>query len=39
VPTVALLFDGELLDEVPAGPHDVRVRLAAQPQEGIFRLA
>jgi len=24
---------------VPAGPHDVRVRLAAQPQEGIFRLA
>jgi 5-formyltetrahydrofolate cyclo-ligase len=39
VPTVALLFDGELLDEVPAGPHDVRVRLAAQPREGIFRLA
>jgi len=39
VPTVALLFDGELLDEVPAGPHDVRVRLAAQPQEGIIRLA
>lgn len=39
VPTVALLYDGELLDEVPAGPHDVRVRLAAQPGEGIFRLA
>jgi 5-formyltetrahydrofolate cyclo-ligase len=39
VPTVALLYDGELLDEVPAGPHDVRVRLAAQPREGIFRLA
>jgi len=39
VPTVALLFDGELLDEVPAGPHDVRVRLAAQPREGIIRLA
>src|SRR5690349_17027288 len=39
VPTVALLYDGELLDEVPAGPHDVRVRLAAQPQEGIIRLA
>ena len=39
VPTVALLFDGELLDEVPAGPHDVRVRLVAQPGEGIIRLA
>jgi 5-formyltetrahydrofolate cyclo-ligase len=39
VPTVALLYDGELLDEVPAGPHDVRVRLVAQPQEGIIRLA
>src|SRR5262249_57983584 len=39
VPTVALLFDGELLDEVPAGPHDVPVRLAAQPGEGIIRPA
>jgi 5-formyltetrahydrofolate cyclo-ligase len=39
VPTVALLYEGELLDELPAGPHDVRVRLAAQPREGIIRLA
>jgi 5-formyltetrahydrofolate cyclo-ligase len=39
VPTVALLFDGELLDEIPAGPYDVRVRLAAQPQDGITRLS
>jgi 5-formyltetrahydrofolate cyclo-ligase len=38
VPTVALLFDGELLDEIPAAPHDVRVRLVAQPRDGIIRL-
>ena len=39
VPTVALLYDGELLDEVPAGPLDQRVRSAAQPARGITRLA
>lgn len=38
VPTVALLYDGELLDEVPAGPHDQRVRLVAQPSGGITEL-
>jgi 5-formyltetrahydrofolate cyclo-ligase len=38
VPTVALLYQGELLDTVPAGPHDQRVRLAAQPGRGITRL-
>lgn len=38
VPTVAVLYDGELRAEVPAGPHDVPVRLVAQPQEGITRL-
>jgi 5-formyltetrahydrofolate cyclo-ligase len=38
VPTVALLYDGELLDEVPAGPHDQRVRAVAQPAGGITRL-
>jgi 5-formyltetrahydrofolate cyclo-ligase len=38
VPTVALLYDGELLDEVPAGPHDQRVRLVAQPSGGITGL-
>jgi 5-formyltetrahydrofolate cyclo-ligase len=38
VPTVALIYDGELLDEVPAGPHDQRVRMVARPGEGITRL-
>jgi 5-formyltetrahydrofolate cyclo-ligase len=38
VPTVALLYDGELVDEVPAGPHDLPVRLIAQPREGIIRV-
>jgi 5-formyltetrahydrofolate cyclo-ligase len=38
VPTVALLYEGELLDEVPADPHDQRVRLVAQPGQGITRL-
>ena len=38
VPTVALLYDGELLDQVPAGPHDQRVRMAARPGHGISEL-
>jgi 5-formyltetrahydrofolate cyclo-ligase len=38
VPTVALLYDDELLDELPIGPHDLPVRLAARPGEGITRL-
>ncbi|GII52859.1 5-formyltetrahydrofolate cyclo-ligase [Planotetraspora thailandica] len=37
VPTVALLHDGELIDGVPAEPHDRRVRLAATPS-GITQL-
>ncbi|WP_326645015.1 5-formyltetrahydrofolate cyclo-ligase [Streptosporangium sp. NBC_01755] len=36
VPTVALLHEGELLDGVPAEPHDVAVRYAATPG-GVFR--
>jgi 5-formyltetrahydrofolate cyclo-ligase len=36
--SVALLYDGELLDQVPAGPHDQRVRAAARPGEGITSL-
>ena len=36
--TIALLYDDELLDEVPAGPHDQPVRLVAQPAQGIIRL-
>src|ERR1039457_3415711 len=38
IPTVALLYDGELLDRVPAGSHDQRVRLVARPSQGITRL-
>jgi 5-formyltetrahydrofolate cyclo-ligase len=38
VPTVALIYDGELLDEVPAGHRDQRVRMVARPHEGITRL-
>jgi 5-formyltetrahydrofolate cyclo-ligase len=38
VPTLALLYDHELLDEVPAGSHDQRVRAVAQPTRGITRL-
>jgi 5-formyltetrahydrofolate cyclo-ligase len=38
VPTVALLYDGELLEEVPVGQHDQRVRLIARPSHGITRL-
>jgi len=38
VPSIALLYDGELLDEVPAGPHDQPVRAVAQPGQGIIRL-
>lgn len=38
VPTVALLYDTELLDEVPAGPHDQPVRAVVQPLRGITRL-
>jgi 5-formyltetrahydrofolate cyclo-ligase len=38
VPTIAFLYDAELLDEVPAAAHDQRVRLVARPQTGITRL-
>jgi len=38
IPTIALIYDDELLDEVPAGPLDRPVRMAAQPGEGITRL-
>src|SRR5262249_60133444 len=38
VATIALLYDAELLDEVPAAPHDQRVRLVARPESGITRL-
>lgn len=38
VPTVALLYDPELLERVPAGPHDQRVRMVARPSAGVTRL-
>jgi 5-formyltetrahydrofolate cyclo-ligase len=38
VPTIALLYDGELLGEVPAAAHDQRVRFAACPTAGITSL-
>ena len=37
VPTVALLHAGELRGHVPSGEHDVPVRAAALPSEGIIR--
>jgi 5-formyltetrahydrofolate cyclo-ligase len=36
--SVALLYDGELLDQVPAGPRDQPVRAVARPGEGITSL-
>jgi 5-formyltetrahydrofolate cyclo-ligase len=38
IPTIALIYDGELLDDVPAGDHDQRVRMAARPSAGIITL-
>jgi 5-formyltetrahydrofolate cyclo-ligase len=38
VPTIALIYDSELLEEVPAGPHDQRVRFAARPSHEIVSL-
>jgi 5-formyltetrahydrofolate cyclo-ligase len=35
IPTIALLYDGELLDELPAGPLDHPVRMAVQPATGV----
>jgi 5-formyltetrahydrofolate cyclo-ligase len=38
VPTIALLYDDELLTEVPTEAHDQRVRLVARPGPGLTRL-
>ena len=38
VPTVALVYDAELLESVPGGPHDQRVRMVARPSAGVIRL-
>jgi 5-formyltetrahydrofolate cyclo-ligase len=39
VPTIALLYDTELVPNIPAGPHDQRVRMIARPAAGVTRLA
>jgi 5-formyltetrahydrofolate cyclo-ligase len=38
VPTLALVYDDELVDNVPAGGHDQRVSAVARPSQGITRL-
>jgi 5-formyltetrahydrofolate cyclo-ligase len=38
VPTIALLYDDELLPHVPALPHDRKVRAVARPSDGITLL-
>ena len=35
VPTIALLYDAELLDHVPAEPHDRPVRAVVRPSHGL----
>jgi 5-formyltetrahydrofolate cyclo-ligase len=35
VPTIAMLYDDELVDRVPADPHDRVVRAVARPSHGI----
>ncbi|MDL4815502.1 5-formyltetrahydrofolate cyclo-ligase [Actinomadura opuntiae] len=37
--TVGLVYDAELVDELPSEPHDQRVRAAATPGEGLVRFA
>ena len=38
IPTIALLYDDELLDELPTAPHDRPVTHAARPTTGITLL-
>ena len=35
VPLIALVYDGEIVDRVPAEPHDVKVRAAVSPAAGM----
>jgi len=35
IPVIALLYDDELLDRVPAEPHDTPVRAAVRPGSGL----
>ena len=38
VPLIALLYDDELVEHVPAAPHDIPVRAAVTPRAGITLL-
>jgi 5-formyltetrahydrofolate cyclo-ligase len=38
IPVIAPLYDGELIDRVPAEPHDVPVRAVVRPGRGITSL-
>jgi 5-formyltetrahydrofolate cyclo-ligase len=38
VPLIALLYDDELVDRLPAEPHDVPVRAVARPAHGVTAL-
>jgi 5-formyltetrahydrofolate cyclo-ligase len=38
IPLIALLYDDELLDCVPAAPHDIPVRATVTPRSGLTRL-
>jgi 5-formyltetrahydrofolate cyclo-ligase len=38
VPLIALLYDDELIDRVPAEPHDIRVRAVVRPAHGVTAL-
>ena len=38
IPVIALLYDEELVDRVPAEPHDVPVRAAVRPGYGVTPL-
>lgn len=38
IPTVALIYDDELVEEVPAGSHDQPVNMVARPGHGVTRL-
>ena len=39
VPLIALLYDDELVEQVPAAPHDIPVRATARPRAGLTLLA
>ena len=38
VPLIALLYDDELVDRLPAEPHDVPVRAVVRPSHGVTSL-